>query len=451
MNTPIYDFITKYSSSETARLHMPGAKGKTILGPEPMDITEIKGADELYAPDGIIAQSEKNASELFGTAITAYSTEGSSHCIRSMIMLAAQLYIKNEEKPFVLAARNVHKSFVFACAIAGVDAEFVYPTTGEINSVAAGIISPEELKKALVQLKTEGRRPFAVYITSPDYLGGIADVRGLKEVCREYDLPLLVDNAHGAYLHFLKEKLHPMDLGADMCADSAHKTLPVLTGGAYLHIKNEITDIQTVKSIMEISGTTSPSYLIMSSLDRVNRLLAEGLAEEYDRLACRLDSWKDSMRDKGIPIMDGDRLKLVINAAKLGMSGNQLGDALRAGNVEAEFCDHDYVVLMVTPYNSEDDLEKTEEVLLQIKKLGLPALKTKSVVTKPLMKATDIRNAVFSKQQLVCIEEAVGRICGIPVGTCPPAVPIAVSGERITEEIIPCFKEYGIKKISVIC
>ena len=221
MTTPIADFIENYIKNDMSRLHMPGHKG-TLYSE---DITEVKGADALYEADGIIAKSEQNATKIFGTKQTLYSTEGSSQCIKAMLMLALNNRENKSERPLVLAARNVHKAFISAAALIDFDVKWLMPKT--TDSLCKCIISKEQLKETL---ENSAKKPNAVYITSPDYLGNIADIRGLSEVCKEFDIPLLVDNAHGAYLKFLGN--HPIDLGADMCCDSAHKTLPVLTGGA---------------------------------------------------------------------------------------------------------------------------------------------------------------------------------------------------------------------------
>ena len=227
MNTPICDFVRRYAESKTLRLHMPGHKGKGPLGIEQLDITEISGADSLYEASGIIAESEANASALFGCP-TFYSTEGSSQCIRAMLHLAT--CGRNRR---IAAARNVHKTFLSAAALLDLQVDWLYPDSE--GSYLACPITAETLENYFATCE---EIPAAVYVTSPDYLGNLLYIDALAAVCHRYGSLLLVDNAHGAYLKFLPDSRHPMDLGADLCCDSAHKTLPVLTGGAYLHIRD---------------------------------------------------------------------------------------------------------------------------------------------------------------------------------------------------------------------
>ena len=231
MKTPICDFVRQYQEQGVLRLHMPGHKGKSHLGPESWDITEIAGADELYHPTGIIRESEENAARLFGAGRTVYSTEGSSLCIRAMVYLALLNAKAQNRKPLILAGRNAHKTFLSACAMLDADVEWLYPEAE--NSLISCAIDENTLEKTLSNMP---EKPAAVYLTTPDYLGNLVDIAALSVVCHRHGVPLLVDNAHGAYLKFLPRDIHPLTLGADLCCDSAHKTLPVLTGGAYLHI-----------------------------------------------------------------------------------------------------------------------------------------------------------------------------------------------------------------------
>ena len=148
------------------------------------------------------------------------------------------LYGKQQgKKPLIAAARNAHKAFLTAAAMLDAEVQWLYPR--HPDSYLSCDLSPEELEEFL---QSAPEKPTAVYLTSPDYLGNTADIRRLAEVCHRWGVLLAVDNAHGAYLKFLPKSMHPIDLGADICCDSAHKTLPVLTGGAYLHLSCEMEE-----------------------------------------------------------------------------------------------------------------------------------------------------------------------------------------------------------------
>ena len=448
MKTPICDFVKQYAEKDTTRFHMPGHKGVSFLGCEKMDITEISGADELYDAEGIIAESEENATRLFGFGKTLYSTEGSSQCIRTMLFLALQQAERRAERPVVLAARNAHKAFLYSCALLDLDVEWLMPEEGERSSLCTCPITAAQVAKRLAELE---RKSFAVYITAPDYLGYRPDIKALAAVCKEASIPLLVDNAHGAYLKFLQPSLHPIDLGAAMSCDSAHKTLPVLTGGAYLQLSEKWAEKigGQAKKAMELFGSTSPSYLILQSLDKCNEYLAEGYPEKLNQTIERVNRLKDVLRKQGWEIMDGDPLKLTIFTGKMGYTGEEAAEALRKNGVECEFADLDGVVLMATPENREGDFAKVASALG-----SLPPKKEKPGIiqmplTLPKQKMT-IREAIFSQWEEVDCEDAVGRICASPCVSCPPAIPIAASGEEITEEMAALFRAYGVEKIKVV-
>ena len=191
MNTPVVDFVRRYAQQRTTRMHMPGHKGRGPLGCEELDITEIAGADELYEAEGIIAQSEANATQLFGTARTYYSTEGSSQCIRAMLHLALQMRPAKADRPVLLAARNAHKALLYAAALLNFDIQWLWPAPDAAGALCTCPVEPEALASALDELSAEGRTPFGVYLTSPDYLGFVQDVAGLSAVCHAHGLPLL--------------------------------------------------------------------------------------------------------------------------------------------------------------------------------------------------------------------------------------------------------------------
>ena len=435
MKTPIFDFVKEYSDSGKTRFHMPGHKGAGALGVEGLDITEISGADVLYSADGIINESECNLSSLYGTAHSFYSTEGSTLAIKAMLALVSSR--EGEDRPLILAARNVHAAFIRAAALLDLDVEFIYPD--EASHLCECRISPAAVSAAI---DGAAKKPRAVYLTSPDYLGNILDIGSIAEICRERGLSLLVDNAHGAYLKFLSEDIHPITLGAAMCADSAHKTLPVLTGGAYLHISADYPEyVDGARGALSLFASTSPSYLTLSSLDLCNSLLAGDYGERISALAGRSEEIKTEIRGFGIPVLNSEPLKIVIPI------GESLAEHLRAGNIEPEFSDSDYTVLMLSPENSDADLDRLIGVMASF---GYSGERREPVSVQPHKAELTIRRAVLSPCETVPVCEAEGRICASPTVSCPPAVPIVISGERITAEDVKLCEHYGIKAVSVV-
>ncbi len=444
MNTPICDFVKEYKESNALRLHMPGHKGSSFLGAEALDITEIEGADSLYEAAGIIRESEDNAGRLFGCA-TLFSTEGSSQCIRAMLYLAMLYGKKESRKPLILAAGNVHKTFLSGAALLDLEVQWMYST--EQTSYLSC-----KLDGALVEkyLKNMQEMPVAVYLTSPDYLGNVALVKEIAEVCHRYGVLLLVDNAHGAYLKFLEKSQHPCDLGADMCCDSAHKTLPVLTGGAYLHIAEHAPKelVGQAKNALALFGSTSPSYLILQSLDRANAYLADGYAKRLQEFVYIVGRCKTSLIAHGYVFTGEEPLKITIHAKAYGYEGYELAALLLKANIVCEFADPDYIVFMVTPETGEEGLSMLQDALLRIPRkeaiLEAPPAFGKGE------RVLGIREAMLSISEEIPVTEAEGRILAAASVGCPPAVPIVVCGQRISREAIEVFKYYGIEKCRVV-
>ena len=441
IKTPIRDFVESYIERDVSRFHMPGHKGRGALGIEGYDITEIAGADSLYSPEGIIAESESIAGEIFG-ALTHYSTEGSSHAIRAMVYLTALLATKNGERCRILAGRNAHKTFLSALALVDAEVEWI-PTSG-VSYLSCGI-DTEELRHIL-----SGGGYTAVYVTTPDYLGGTLDVRAVADVAHSFGVPLLVDNAHGAYLKFLPESRHPIDLGADMCADSAHKTLPVLTGGAYLHISKSAPDLFSDRAVEALSlfGSTSPSYLTLVSLDAANAYIEDGYRARLAEFCSAVSAVKSKISLHGFTVVPTEPLKITIAPKSFGYSGSELADILRTSGIECEFSDPDYTVLMLTPSLDTRDLERLEASLASLEK------KSAIIDTPPVIRASSPaispRSAILSPSERVSAKDACGRILASLTVSCPPAVPIVALGEMVGETAIEAFRYYGIDEVTVI-
>ena len=440
MKTPIVSFLKSYQEKSPVRMHMPGHKGAGILGFEGMDLTEIYGADELFAAEGIIKESEQNASSLFGCP-TYYSTQGSTLCIQTMCTILCQDAKSKGKKPKILAGRNAHRSFIHAAALLDFDIEWLYGNSDYLSCK----IHAEDLEKAIIE-----SHPTAVYLTNPDYLGNLLDIKSLASICKKHDVLLAIDNAHGAYLRFLEPSLHPIDLGADLCCDSAHKTLPVLTGGAYLHLSDSLNQVwkNDVKHFMEYFSSTSPSYLIMASLDAANEVLDTTFKKSLSECIQRVDGLKNTLTQHGYTILSGEPMKITISTKEFGYTGNEIANLLMECDIYPEFYDSDYIVLMPSPYNTKDDLKRLETCLCGIERK--PILINKPPKLEQSKKAMNVRQALFSSSITLDVSKSLGQVCSSVTVSCPPAILPVIPGEVISESSIEVMKYYGIETVRVV-
>ncbi|MBO4688347.1 MAG: hypothetical protein J5636_07520 [Clostridiales bacterium] len=532
MNTPICDFVREYAASGAIRAHMPGHKGRspfatvkkvgesdaavvyeeTLSSIYPFDITEIAGADELYHAQSIIAESEANASELFGCP-TYYSTEGSSLCIRAIIYLCMMKQIEDKfsvrkalasavsasssdsassnsptstndavtpdapptaaepsRTQWILATRNAHKTFMSACILLGLETEWIRPT-----GKAGSMLLTDVTEALMAGITRYGSLPCCVYVTSPDYTGEDLPLKEIVKAAHWRGVPVAVDNAHGAYLRFLQNGYDPITNGADICCDSAHKTLPVLTGGAYLHVSkgfrigNRENEAKRVKEAMSLFASTSPSWLILQSLDLANKVLSEGWKEVLDETCTEVFRAKRKLEDRGIEVLGDDLLKIVIRTRPLGYPGYEFAELLKNGNaadgtpesdlsrhpIEVEFADPDMVVLMISPSNTKDEIHEMVDRILSIPgREPLPGEKYSFVsvrgVTEFPERVMTMREAAMQPCEYVPVDEALGRVAHLMDVACPPAVPIVMPGERIGEKQIEIMKFYGYDECKVV-
>ena len=425
MNTPICNFLEKYTGENRLRLHMPGHNGEV-----PHDITEIFGADELYSSDvsgGIIGTSEELAAGLFGAKKTCYSCGGSTLAIQTALAL-----LKARGCRRIAASRYSHRSLVSAAALLRLDIKWIYPN----EYLSANVTYNSETLSGVD----------AVFITNIDYYGGT-----WKFV--KPSIPVLIDNAHGSYLKFVDKRkfgteyAHPLELGYPMMvAESAHKTLPVLTGGAYLHFADGM-DGTRAKEMMAMFGSSSPSYLILESLDRFNGLISDN--NQLVNNACEaVFELKERLSRSGIPLKKSDPLRVTINARECGLSGFEYARGLRANGVECEMADENYVVMMFSVLSTIEDCERAEMASLLVT-MGAP----KPLVTYPVIKTKaelPVYEAMFKPQKTVAIENSAGEICAGLNCPCPPGVPLVMPGELIDHAVIDALRIYGVKTVPVI-
>lgn len=442
MKTPIYDFIKQYISSGALRCHMPGHKGRAVLDElaslYSFDITEIKGADSLFEASGVIAESERNMSQLYGSAATAYSAVGSTLCIQAM------LTIMKQEGRRIIAVRNVHRAFLNSAVLLDLDVEWILPDY--TDGILSGRISAESVENAL----KSSSKPACLYVTSPDYTGRMADIQALSAICHKYGARLLVDNAHGAHLAFMPENLHPIHLGADLCCDSAHKMLPALTGAAMLH-----TSVPgyapLLKQAMSLFASTSPSYLILTSLDLCCRYISERINSDIALSLSCLEKLRSDFPYARCGI-ECDPFHITLRAAQSEAPEERLGEVLRRAGVECEYEDDDTVILLTSPLFCKSDYVRLGAALTTgaYAFAGSNAPRRTAAPEHLPKQAMTIRQAALSEAEMIPTEAAEGRICAAVNVPCPPAVPIAASGEIIDRECINIFKSYGISTVNVV-
>ncbi|MBC8560680.1 aminotransferase class I/II-fold pyridoxal phosphate-dependent enzyme [Fumia xinanensis] len=441
--SPIYHFLKEYARKSGSRLHMPGHKGRVDFYPEPYcsmlpyDITEVQGADALYEAEGIIGQSEAVAAKLYGVKETCFSAGGSTLSIMAMVAVASEFTKK------ILAVRNSHIAFVNACALTGVEPVWVFPPyDGE-----TGLCLPATAKEISAALD-ENPDIKAVYLTSPDYYGVTADIEKISEAVHRHGAILLVDNAHGAHLRFGQTDTHPMTLGADLCCDSPHKTLPVLTGGGYFHSNLDISK-EDLKAKMALFGSTSPSYLILASLDLCNQYLLEQAKDDFVALAQQVQETETQLRRLGVCLLERrtDVTKITVDCQGFGYEDIAVAARLRKYAIEPEYVGGGKIVLMPSPFNKKADFSRIVSAFRSLP--PLPPIPYPDCAFAP-KRALEIRKAVFAPSERISVEDSIGRIAAENKVTCPPAIPIVTAGERIGEAEKNLLKNSGILSVKVV-
>lgn len=427
MKTPIHDFLVSYCAEKPVRCHMPGGK-KT-----PFDITEIEGADSLFESDGIIKQSEMNAAGLFGAGKTLFSCGGSTLAVQTMLASVKALY---PEKSRVAASRYCHKSLISSCVLLGLEIDWIKP-----EGFLSCNIDSEAVKEKI------NKDTLCVFIQSIDYYGGECDIEKISVVCKEKNVPLLTDNAHGAYLVFTGN--HPLKRGADMTADSAHKTLPCLTGGAYLHIsKNAPEELFGIgKNMMSLFGSSSPSYLILDSLDLCNDFISEE-KEKAEIVFSEIQNLKSELKRAGYILKKSDMMRITIDACQYGYSGFELNKEFKKRHIVCEYCDSRYLVLLFSAAQPLSDFPKILKAALSIPEKTKKQCREAFFFIPPI--ALKPWEAVFSPYEIIPVEMAAKRICGGIICPCPPCVPLIMPGEVFTDDIVYALKSYGVNKVKAV-
>jgi len=441
MSTPLLEAANRYLDRDCSRFHMPGHKGAPLpaLGAVTRyDLTEVQGLDSLYHADGPIADLERRYSALYGTAGSLLSAGGSTLCIQAMLALACPPGAK------LLAARGVHTAAVNAMALLDLRPVWIYPDC-DLETGLASTVSPKQVRAA-VEANPDCA---AVCVTSPTLTGQISDIAAISAICHRQGIPLLVDNAHGAHLRFLSPSLHPIGLGADLCCDSLHKTLPVLTGGALLHVGNPAC-LPRAKERMALFGSTSPSYPVMLSADLALDYIASRLPGDLFAVGGRLRELSRRARDRGFLLPAGslDPLRLTLGFSGLGYRRGDFAGHLAHCRVEPEYLSDHLCVLMAGGGNTARDFDRLRRLIEEARPRS--PLAVPPAPPRPTPAVLTLRQAMFAQARSLPVDSARGHIASGMVTPCPPGVPLVVGGEMLSPEIIASLKNSGILHVNVI-
>lgn len=436
------------SNSVSGRLpmHMPGHKRNSDAFPYlsdiggRLDITETDGFDDLNSPSGIFAESEKIASEVWGSRATIYSVNGSTGAILASVRAALTVM---GDGAHVLASRASHRSVYHALELCAATTIFITPKTDDSGALLS--VSPADVERA-IEADPEIR---LVIITSPTYEGVISDIKSISEICKKHRALLMVDEAHGAHLGL--SDIFPagaVQCGADIVVQSVHKMLPALTQCAMIHVGCGFeSHIPTLRRQMQIFQTSSPSYILSSSIDcavrtirdRGNELLAEwhkNLMYVHERLEAM--HTLRILSDKTDGIFASDPAHITVCCENSSVSGMELCDILRREGIEPEMGSVGYALALSGIGDNRKSLEYLTEALIKIDDELVMTDKPKSYASDIRIpkKALDVNLAVRSPSEEVPIGTSIGRISAEYIYAYPPGIPLAVPGEVIDERLI---------------
>ncbi|RCX18277.1 arginine decarboxylase [Anaerobacterium chartisolvens] len=445
MNTPIYNAAMEYSCSDPVPFHMPGHKlgaglpGGFASNIPLLDLTEIPGTDNLHNASGVILKAQQLAAQAFGADETFFLVNGSTCGIHAIISTVCS------EGDKLIVSRDCHKSVLNAMILFGVRPVYMGLEFDRLCGISTAVI-PERVEEAL-RLHPDAS---GVLITRPNYYGVCSDIEAIASIVHSYGRILAVDEAHGAHLAFAPcLPICAMEAGADICVQSAHKTLPALTQGAYLHVKGGRIDRDRLRFNLGLLQTSSPSYVIMSSLDVAREImhtgaphLMEGVADNVGRLHGLINELEGMafITEDMLEYGKKDPTRIVINMRNLGKTGFETGEILRDSyNIQVEMADFYNIVCIATVSDRWEHYERLYCALkdMNYKFKDLPALAdtniTEIIIPPKKMEPAEV---MCKKTVRVGLHEAAGKVCACAVTPYPPGVPVICPGEVFVGEAV---------------
>jgi len=442
--------IDKLSKNKKIPMHMPGHKRNTSpapylkrLGAE-LDITEISGFDNLHDPCGIILDSMKKAANLRNARSAYYLVNGSSAGILAGICSLVS------QGDTVICARNCHKSVYNALEISGAKAIFVLPKIHSETGIS-GSIDPKDIENE-IKKNPEAK---LVVLTSPTYEGVVSDIKEICRISHNSGIPVLIDSAHGAHLGFSDDFLtDAISLGADISVESLHKTLPSLTQTAVLYANGDLIDYEELKNKLTVFQSSSPSYLLIASIDGCINLLTDKKDKLFNDWSKRLSYfYKKTEGLKNLKILTNngeffglDKSKIVI----LTKNGFKLSEKRRKMGIECEMSSAGYVVAMTGTGDTKKSLSHLASCLLKLDAVSEKHEPDKTIAITLPQKAMEIKEAKEKESRWVNINECSGKISADYVFAYPPGIPIVCPGEIISEEIKNTLLNYLDKDSNIL-
>ncbi|WP_066176387.1 aminotransferase class I/II-fold pyridoxal phosphate-dependent enzyme [Bacillus marinisedimentorum] len=450
--TPLFTGLKKHAASDPIQFHIPGHKKgngidadfREFIGGNALsiDLINIAPLDDLHHPHGMIKKAQDLAAAAFGADHTFFSVQGTSGAIMTMVMTVCGPGDK------ILVPRNVHKSVMSAIVFSGATPIFIHPELDNELGISHGI-TPDSVSRALEQ------HPDAkgVLVINPTYFGFSANLKEIVDIAHSFQVPVLVDEAHGVHIHFHEAlPLSAMQAGADMAATSVHKLGGSMTQSSVLNVREGLVPVARVQSILSMLTTTSTSYLLLASLDVARKRLATEGRQLIEETLQKAEKTRN--RINSIPYLycvgkektgtqatyDYDPTKLIISVKELGISGHDVELWLRENyNIEVELSDLYNILCIITPGDSEENLDTLVKALQQLSnKFSAEGTRRRETVTVevpeiPVLSLSP-RDAFYADTELIPFEQSAGRIIAEFIMVYPPGIPIFIPGEIITKE-----------------
>ncbi|XP_057248821.1 uncharacterized protein LOC104903089 [Beta vulgaris subsp. vulgaris] len=420
------------------------------------DISEV---DSLYTPQGPILEAQKQAAEVFGASKTWFLVGGTTCGIHAAIMGACS------PGDTLILPRNSHTAAISAMVLSGVVPKYIFPDY-DFDWDMPTTISPSQVKRAIEELKSEGRKPGAVFITSPTYQGLCLNIKAISELCNLHNIPLIVDEAHGAHFKFHPSlPLSALEQGADVVVQSTHKVLSSLSQSSMLHVSdNNIVDKDKISRCLQSLQSTSPSPLLLASLDATTTQLKEHSASIFNNAINLAMEAKNTIKQiPGITydFPNIDPLRATFGVYDLGVSGYEADDFLFMDQkVISELSAPRYLTVMIPPGTCREHINRlilgfkhlssSSSFIQHQRKNEIKHVDVNINMWKDIDMKLSPREAFFAKKKKVDVKDAVGKICGELICPFPPGIPITAPGEVISERVIDIllqFKDDGAKVV----